>query len=84
MGIPATNDEDARLEDSGQDKQAPASRVCLLCLSLPVPTRLGIMISYVDHQLHIGEQADAESPSAFITAVLWTALDIHLSPPLQI
>ena len=39
------------------------------------------MISYVDHQLYIGEQADAECPPAFITAVLWTALDIHLSSP---
>ena len=39
------------------------------------------MISYVDHQLYIGEQADAESPPAFITAVLWTAVDIHLSQP---
>ncbi len=37
------------------------------------------MISYVDQQLYIGEQADAESPPAFITAVLWTALDIHLA-----
>lgn len=43
--------------------------------------KISIMISYVDHQLYIGEQADAEAPPAFITAVLWTALDIHLSPP---
>ena len=43
--------------------------------------KMSIMISYVDHQLYIGEQSDAEAPPAFITAVLWTALDIHLSPP---
>jgi len=43
--------------------------------------KIVIMISYVDHQLYIGEQDDAESPPAFITAILWTALDIHLSPP---
>ena len=39
------------------------------------------MISYVDHQLYIGEQADAESPPDLITAVLWTAGDIQLTPP---
>ena len=43
--------------------------------------KIGIMISYVDQQLYIGEQADAESPPAIITAVLWTALDIHLTQP---
>ena len=40
-----------------------------------------IMISYIDHQLSIGEQADAASPPSGITAVLWTALDIPLLPP---
>jgi hypothetical protein len=40
-----------------------------------------IMISYVDHQLYIGEQADAESPPPFISAVFWTALEVPLSPP---
>ncbi len=39
------------------------------------------MISYVDHQLYVGDQMDAESPPAFISAVLWTAPDIPLSPP---
>ena len=42
------------------------------------------MISYVDHQLYIGGQTDAESPPAFISAVLWTALDIQLSLPTNI
>ena len=42
------------------------------------------MISYVDHQLYIRGQADAESPPAFISAVLWTALDIQLSLPANI
>ena len=42
------------------------------------------MISYVDHQLYIGEQADAESPPSFISAVFWTALDPQLSPPSNI
>jgi len=42
------------------------------------------MISYVDHQLYIGGQADAESPPAFISAVLWTALEIQLSLPANI
>ena len=36
------------------------------------------MISYVDHQLYIRGQANAESPPAFISAVLWTALEIQL------
>ena len=40
-----------------------------------------IMISYVDHQIYIGEQADAESPPDYITAVLWTAGDIQIAPP---
>ncbi len=39
------------------------------------------MISYIDHQLYIGDKTDAESPPAFINAVLWTAGDIRLSPP---
>jgi protein-tyrosine phosphatase len=47
----------------------------------PFADKIFVMISYVDHQLYIGEQADAESPPAFITAVLWTAVDIHISPP---
>ena len=42
------------------------------------------MISYVDHQLYIRGQAVAESPPAFISAVLWTALDIQLSLPANI
>lgn len=50
----------------------------------PMPTKISIMISYVDHQLYIGGQADAESPPAFISAVLWTALDIQLSLPANI
>lgn len=41
--------------------------------------KISIMISCVDHPLYSGEQADAESPPALITAVLWTAQDIQLS-----
>ncbi|MDH5429460.1 MAG: dual specificity protein phosphatase family protein [Nitrospirota bacterium] len=52
-----------------------------LVLASQPADKIRIMISYVDHQLYIGEQADAESPPTFITAVLWTALDIRLSPP---
>ena len=40
-----------------------------------------IMISYIDYHLFIGEQVDAQSPPAFISAVFWTALDTQLSPP---
>ncbi len=56
---------------------------CLICLVFfsSLAEKMFIMISYIDHQLYIGEQADAESPPACITAVLWTALDIPLSPP---
>jgi protein-tyrosine phosphatase len=43
--------------------------------------KISIMISYVDHHLYIGEQMDAESPPLFISAVLWTALDLQISPP---
>ena len=39
------------------------------------------MISYIADHLYIGEQVDAESPPAFISAVFWTALDPQLSPP---
>lgn len=49
-----------------------------------MPTKISLMISYVDHQLYIRGQADAESPPAFISAVLWTALDIQLSLPANI
>ncbi len=44
--------------------------------------KISIMISYVDHQLYIGDQNDAECPPPVITAILWTALDIQMpSPP---
>ena len=50
-----------------------------LCISPLRPTKRFIMISYVDHQLYIGGQADAESPPAFISAILWTVQDLQLS-----
>lgn len=49
--------------------------------ALPHADNIPIMISYVDHHLYIGEQADAESPPSFISAVFWTALDPQISPP---
>jgi len=52
-----------------------------LVFALPAADNIPIMISYVDHQLYIGEQADAESPPSFISAVFWTALDPQISPP---
>ena len=39
------------------------------------------MISLIDKHLYIGQQADANSPPSFITAVFWTALDSSISPP---
>ena len=52
-----------------------------LVFALPHADNIPIMISYVGHQLYIGEQADAESPPPFINAVFWTALDLQISPP---
>jgi protein-tyrosine phosphatase len=39
------------------------------------------MINDINQHLYIGEQAHAESPPSFISAVFWTALEPQLSPP---
>ena len=39
------------------------------------------MISFINDQLFIGNQWDAESPPPFVTAILWTALETSIAPP---